>query len=127
MRKFLTISLTLIILAVVFFGWWFYYKTYSDGSRSGLLQKFSHRGDVFKTYEGELVLSSVQSTGGVSIASEKFNFSVVDERVADSLKKYEGNYVKLFYKEKRKAIPWRGDSRYIVDSVIFLHSFLNNR
>ena len=124
MKKFLSITITLIIVALIFFGWWFYYKTYSDGSRSGLLQKFSHRGDVFKTYEGELVLSSVQSTSGVGIASEKFYFSVVDQRVADTLKEYEGNYVKVFYKEKRRSLPWRGDSRYIVDSVIFLQSFL---
>lgn len=120
MKKFVTITTIILVLLLGFLGWWFYYKTYSDGSRSGLLQKFSHRGDFFKTYEGELVLSSVQSTAGTGLASEKFIFSVADSRVADSLKKYEGSYVKLFYKEKRRTLPWRGDSRYIVDSIMFL-------
>ena len=71
MKKFLGITTAIIVLILVFFFYWRYYYTYSDGNRTGLLQKFSHKGNLFKTYEGELVLSSIQSTGGVGIASEK--------------------------------------------------------
>ena len=51
-----------IIVALVYFK---YYFTYSKGYRAGLLQKFSEKGIVFKTYEGEMILSSVQSNANV--------------------------------------------------------------
>src|SRR5258708_27667411 len=78
----------IIILILIGSGWfyWKYFFTYSEGDRSGLLQKFSHRGTLFKTYEGELVLSSVRSTTDVALASEKFYFSVANEHVALQLK-----------------------------------------
>ncbi len=62
-----------------------YFYTYSDGYRAGLLQKFSRKGTIFKTYEGELILSSVTgNTGNNSavIASEKFYFSVRSDSLA---------------------------------------------
>ncbi len=78
MRKYLfrIIILTVIILGL--FIYWKYAFTYSEGYRAGLLQKFSHKGAMFKTYEGEMILSSVQSSANVTIASEKFLFSVTE-------------------------------------------------
>jgi hypothetical protein len=98
--------------------WWKYYYTYSDGARSGMLQKLSHKGNLFKTYEGELVLSSVASSNNVALASEKFYFSIADDSIAKKMLEYEGKRVKLQYKEKKGTLPWRGDSRYIVDGVV---------
>ena len=116
-KKFIRWFIFIVVLIFLLFGYWKYYFTYSDGYRSGLLQKLSHKGNLFKTYEGELVQRSIVSTGNVGIASEKFYFSVTSDSVAKNMQKYEGKNVKLHYKEKNGTLPWRGDSRYIVDAI----------
>lgn len=108
------------LIALLIFGIYFYWKyffTYSSGNRYGLLQKFSSKGNIFKTYEGELILSSVRSNSNVALASEKFFFSVSDASTANKLMNVQGRFITLHYKEKNGAISWRGDTRYIVDSV----------
>lgn len=90
---------------------------YSSGIRYGLLQKFSYKGNIFKTYEGELILSSVRSNSNVALASEKFYFSVTDKGTAEKLMNSQGRLVTLHYTQKNGALPWRGDTPYIVDSV----------
>lgn len=110
-------SITVIIVIISMFIYLKYEFTYSKGYRSGLLQKFSEKGMVFKTFEGEMVLSSVQSDANVAIASEKFLFSVTDKTVAKSMEQIQGRRVVVHYMEKKGALPWRGDSNYIVDSV----------
>ena len=99
------------------FGWWKYYYTYSEGFRSGQLQKFSHKGNFMKTYEGELILSSVTSSANVALASEKFFFSVANDSLAKMMMNYEGKNVRLHYEQKKGALPWVGDSEYIVDAL----------
>ena len=113
------IFMTLLIFVTICSGifYWKYYYTYSDGFRSGMLQKLSHKGNLMKTYEGELVLSSVASTNNVALASEKFFFSVASDSVAKKMMDYEGKRVKLHYEQKNGKLPWRGDSDYIVDGV----------
>ncbi len=105
----------LVILAI--FIYWKFYFTYSEGSRAGLLQKFSYKGNVIKTYEGELIMSSIESTKSATIASEKFYFSVAEKTIADQLMQLEGVYVILQYKEKHGILFWRGETRYIVDGI----------
>jgi hypothetical protein len=117
MRKFLYWSISILLVFLVLFTYWKYTFTYSEGNRSGLLQKFSLKGNIFKTYEGELILSSVKSNQDVSLASEKFHFSVPDKVLADKLFKLEGTVVVLHYKEKNGVLPWRGETVYLVDSV----------
>jgi len=107
----------ILIVVLGLFGYWKYYYTYSDGYRSGLLQKLSHKGNVFKTYEGELVQRSIVSTNNVAIASEKFYFSVAIDSLAKAMQHLEGRNVKLHYMQKNGTLPWRGDSEYIVDGV----------
>lgn len=109
--------LLLILLVLGGYFYWKYFFTYSSGNRYGLLQKFSHKGNIFKTYEGELILSSVRGNANVPLASEKFFFSVTNKRVADKLMELQGRNVTVHYQEKNGAIAWRGESRYIVDSV----------
>jgi hypothetical protein len=117
MKKFLYWSIAIIVIVLAGFIFWKYSFTYSEGNRSGLLQKFSYKGTIFKTYEGELILSSVKSNQDVSLASEKFHFSVEKKELADKLLKLEGTMVVLHYKEKNGALPWRGETAYLVDSV----------
>jgi hypothetical protein len=108
------VILIVILVAVVYFKYGF---TYSKGYRAGLLQKFSEKGVIFKTYEGEMILSSVQSNANVALASEKFLFSVTDEAVAKQMEQIQGKQVVVHYREKNGALPWQGESFYIVDSV----------
>ena len=109
----------LVVLALLFSGYmyWKYYFTYSSGNRYGLLQKFSHKGTLFKTYEGEMILSSIRGSNNIPLASEKFFFSVTDEKVANQLMQLQGRFLTVHYKEKNGALSWRGDTPYIVDSV----------
>jgi hypothetical protein len=117
LRKFLRwmISLIVIILIIVFY--WKYFYTYSDGYRAGLLQKFSRKGTLFKTYEGELVLSSVSGNNSAVIASEKFYFSVISDSLAANLDTLQGRSVIVHYHQKNSPLFWRGDSPYLVDGV----------
>jgi hypothetical protein len=115
--RILVITLLVLFFGLFLFVWWRYYYTYSDGNRFGLLQKFSRRGAMFKTYEGEMILSSVKGNANVAIASEKFFFSVTDDRVAQQLNNLQGHNITVHYKEKNSTAFWRGDSPYVVDSV----------
>jgi len=111
------LGILLVLIAV--FIYFKYFFTYSEGYRAGLLQKFSNKGVIFKTYEGELILSSVSSTANVAIASEKFLFSVLKKDINLSYDTLQGRNVIVHYIEKRGGVPWRGDSRYIVDSISY--------
>ena len=115
-RIFRTIFLLLLMVLAGYF-YWKYFFTYSSGNRYGLLQKFSHKGNLFKTYEGEMVLSSIRGNNNVALASEKFFFSVNKEKVAAQLMNMQGQFVTVHYKEKNGTLMWRGESKYIVDSV----------
>ncbi len=100
MRKFLVIVFGIALLSGVVYFTFLYNATYSEGVRSGELIKFSSKGMVFKTYEGELS----QGISGAQI----FSFSVLDsdEKVISDLKDLEGHYVKLTYIERYKTFPW---------------------
>ncbi len=116
-KKFVRWFTFILLVVLLLFGYWKYYYTYSDGYRSGLLQKLSHKGNIFKTYEGELVQRSIVSTANVGIASEKFYFSIANDSVAKAMQNFEGKNVKLHYEQKNGTLPWRGESEYIVDGV----------
>jgi hypothetical protein len=117
LRKILYFLGFLIILILMALIYWKYLYTYSDGYRAGLLQKFSHKGAIFKTYEGELILSSVAGGNNVVIASEKFFFSVTDKKLASHLDTLQGRNIIVHYKQKNAALMWKGDTPYYVDSV----------
>jgi len=110
----------LIFFLVIFLGvfiYWKYFFTFSEGYRAGLLQKFSHKGTLFKTYEGEMILSSVATTRDVAIASEKFLFTVTNKAIITQFDTLQGDNVIVHYRQKRGVVFWRGDSPYLVDSV----------
>jgi len=117
MKKFLVWTLVIILLLAGPFIYWKYFFTYSEGYRAGLLQKFSYRGNVFKTYEGELILSSVESSRNVPLASEKFFFSVKDKDVAKKMEGLEGFFIAVHYNQKNGVLIWIGETSYLVDSV----------
>ena len=116
-RKTFYVILTLFVIVSGIYIYGKYFYTYSDGYRAGLLQKFSHRGNLIKTYEGEMILSSVSSNSNVVLASEKFYFSVTKNSLAQKLDTMQGQMVIVHYLQKNGATFWRGDSEYLVDSV----------
>lgn len=111
MKKILGYVIGIVVLSVVCYFTFLYNATYSEGVRSGELIKFSNKGVIFKTYEGELS----QGISGAQI----FSFSVLDnqEKVISDLKELEGHYVKLTYIERYKTFPWWGDSKYFITEV----------
>jgi hypothetical protein len=117
MKKFLTWFIVIFFVVITFLVYWYYFNTYSEGNRSGVLQKFSKKGNIFKTYEGELIMSSISSTSSVTLASEKFFFSVKNDSLAKSMFNFEGKRVSVHYDQKRKSLPWNGETEYYVNSV----------
>lgn len=112
--KWLAFIIVVAIITIVYFQ---YFYTYSEGYRAGLLQKFSRKGTIFKTYEGELILSSVSSTRDVALASEKFFFTLTNKDLIRTFDTLQGKDVIVHYKEKNSPLFFRGDSEYLVDSV----------
>lgn len=109
--------LYLVVIIGAIFIYWKYFYTYSEGYRAGLLQKFSSKGTLFKTYEGEMILSSVSSNRDVAIASEKFLFTLINKTLIRQFDTLQGDMVIVHYKQKNSIVFWRGDSPYLVDSV----------
>lgn len=117
MKRFVGIFSLILVIGLALFIYWKYFFTYSTGYRSGLLQKFSHKGTIFKTYEGEMILSSIRSNANVALASEKFLFSVTNEQIAKQMELLQGRMVTVHYNNKNGTLPWRGDTPFIVDSI----------
>ena len=87
--------------------------SYSEGDRAGYIQKFSHKGWLCKTWEGELAMSPIPGS-----APEIFPFSVRDDAVARELQGAMGKQVSITYKEHR-GIPSScfGETNYYVSNV----------
>lgn len=113
----------LIIFLILFsgsalFGYIYFYVPFSDsGVKAGVLNNVKHKGYVFKTYEGELIQVGF-SHGKQGLQSNQFLFSVEDEAVAKRLMNLAGQEVKLHYKEYFGVLPWRGHSKFVVDSIV---------
>ena len=118
MKKFLKIFVSLLIVGLVIFFLARYFFVFGEGSKAGQLNFFVKKGYVFKTYEGRIIQTGYKSQVPGSIQSNEFEFSVVNERVANTLMSHSGATLELHYKEYLGSIPWRGMSKYIVDSVM---------
>jgi hypothetical protein len=105
--------LAVICVGVALWTWLALSWSYSDGERAGVLQKFSHRGWLCKTQEGELALFIV-----AGIAPRIWEFSVRDPATALQINKAVGHRVQLHYTE-HPGVPGScfGDTRYFVDRV----------
>jgi hypothetical protein len=118
MKKFLIIFfLVVLVLGTIWFAWHFYW-VFGEGVKAGQLNNFTRKGYVFKTYEGKLIQAGFQGGQPGSVQSNEFRFSVVNESVAGKLMSNSGKEFELHYKEYMGALPWRGTSVFIVDSVI---------
>lgn len=116
-RIFAIIGTIIIVAAAVFVFFKFFY-VFGRGVKAGELNLFVYKGYVFKTYEGRLIQAGYNSKNTNStIQSNEFNFSVTSESVAKQLERCTGKVVELHYKEYLGTLPWRGMTKYVVDSV----------
>ncbi|MES2152584.1 MAG: hypothetical protein V4508_22630 [Pseudomonadota bacterium] len=101
------------LLLFVLYTWLTLSWSYSNGERAGYLQKFSKRGWICKTWEGEILLSSMPGA-----IPERFEFSVRDEEVARQLLAATGKRVLLTYAQ-RKGVPSScfGETEYFIEKV----------
>lgn len=108
----------LILLVVLAVGGYFrYFWVFGTGVKSGELNYLVHKGVLFKTYEGKMIQTGIRSQNG-SLQSFEFLFSVEDEAIANQLMVNSGSQFNLHYREYLGALPWRGHSAYVVDSII---------
>jgi len=117
-RIFAILGLIVMLVAAGLVFYKFYF-VFGSGVKAGELNLFVYKGYVFKTYEGRLIQAGYNSrNSNNTIQSNEFNFSVTDEEVAAQLERCAGKFVELHYKEYLGTLPWRGMSKYVVDSVL---------
>lgn len=109
MRKTIGLLALLLIASIGAYVYWFYMKAYGRGVHEGVVQKFSRKGDVFKTYEGELLLRGFGRVGA-GFQAQYFYFSVEDPQVASFIEKNTGKNLNLHYVQYKKSLPWRGEN-----------------
>ena len=116
MRKALFAILGLAVLSGLIFSayvWISLSWSYSTGERAGLMQKISRKGWLCKTWEGELLLTSMPGA-----IPEKFEFTVRDDELAKQLVEYTGQRLVLTYAQ-HKGVPSScfGDTEYFVEKM----------
>ena len=111
----IVIAMMMIIITILLGGGGL--GSYSDGDRVGIITKFSHKGILWTTWEGEMVMGGVRAGGNVANVWE---FSVTDQTIVARLQETiaSGKAVKLHYKQILVARPWNGSTTYYVDSVV---------
>ncbi len=117
-KKVLWISSGVIVLILVGFFCFHFLFVFGEGVKAGQLNYVVKKGYVFKTYEGKLIQSGLQSKTQGIVGSNEFEFSIKDKAVAEELMRAGGRYVELSYKEYLGALPWRGYSKFVVDKII---------
>ena len=118
MKKFVWILAAVLAVGIVFFVWYRYYRSLGEGVKAGTLNYVVFKGYVWKTYEGELIQTGLQSKFPGSMQSNEFLFSIEDTSVARRLELASGKEVQLHYKEYIGTLPWRGYTKFIVDSIV---------
>ncbi len=126
-RKFARTILIILFLGLAVFIYFKYFFVFGVGSKAGELNFFVKKGYIFKTYEGRVIQTGYKSKVPGSIQSNEFEFSVVNEKVAQQLMSNSGAFMELHYKEYLGALPWRGMSKYVVDSIISIQKPSNTK
>ncbi|MBO5816876.1 MAG: hypothetical protein J6R26_02885 [Paludibacteraceae bacterium] len=117
--KIIAIVSALAVVALALFVYVKFFFVYSQGVNEGDINYFQNEGFIFKTYEGKMIQTGYNSrNAGTTIQSNEFKFSVEDERVARQIENGSGRQIKLHWKRYLGVLPWRGNSQYVVDSII---------
>ena len=112
----LLVFLGLVLLAAVGWVWLTLTWSYSEGERAGYVQKFSRKGWLCKTWEGEIAM--VTMPGAIP---DRFEFTVRDEAVAQQINAMAGKRIVLSY-DQHKFIPTTcfGETEYFVTGARLL-------
>jgi len=107
---------SVIVAAIVLFALYtaiVLHWSYSEGERAGYLQKLSRKGWLCKTWEGEILLSSMPGA-----IPERFAFTVRDENVVKQLQSAMGQRVQLSYAQ-HVGLPTScfGETSYFVEKA----------
>ena len=111
----ITITIAAVLAAAAYFRFFF---VFGEGVKSGELNYVVYKGVLFKTYEGKLIQTGIRSKAAGSIQSYEFEFLVENEALARELMLQGGKTLELHYKEYFGALPWRGFTKFVVDSII---------
>jgi hypothetical protein len=113
-RRIARVLLAIFIAGLVIFIFFKYFFVYGDGVKSGHLNFAVRKGNIFKTYEGKLIQEGYK----VNLQSNEFEFSIKTKAIYDILSVNSGKVFDLHYREYHGVVPWRGNTRYLVDSII---------
>ena len=114
-----TTILSVLLLGLAVFVYFKFFFVYSEGTNEGDINYFQREGFVFKTYEGKMIQTGYNSHNtSATIQSNEFKFSVVDERIAEQIDSNSSRQIKLHWKRYLGILPWRGNSQFVVDSII---------
>lgn len=117
--KVITWVSTILLIAIGLFIYVKFFFVYREGVNEGDLNYFQKEGFVFKTYEGKMIQSGYKSKSqNAAIQSNEFKFSVENERIAQQILLEPGQQMKLHWKGYLGTLPWRGNSKFVVDSVL---------
>jgi hypothetical protein len=107
------VAILLMIGAVALYTWFTLSWSYAKGERAGWVQKFSQKGWLCKTWEGELVMVSMPGT-----LAEKFAFSVRGDALANRINQAAGKRVVIIY-EQHKGVPSScfGETEYFATDI----------
>lgn len=117
-KKVLTYGIIIAVVLISGLVYYHYYFVLGEGVKSGELNYVVKKGYIFKTYEGKLIQSGVRSKQIGTLQSNEFEFSIADSKLAEQLMANSGKVYQLHYKEYNGALPWRGFSAFVVDSVV---------
>ncbi|KFF13181.1 hypothetical protein N6B72_15650 [Chryseobacterium soli] len=118
MKKSWWIVLGTVILLIGVLVWYKFFFVFGEGVKSGYLNYAIKKGYVFKTYEGKIIQEGFGKGNTGTITSYEFEFSVSDPEVFKQLEANSGKSFDLHYKEYKGTLPWRGNTKYIVDKVV---------
>jgi hypothetical protein len=113
LKRWLLFSIVTLLGVFALYGFVEMNWSYSTGERAGWIQKFSRKGWLCKTWEGEMAMVTMPGT-----VPEKFTFTVWDDRVVEQINRSMGQRVSLSY-EQKKGLPSScfGDTEYWITAL----------
>ena len=111
-RRSLLLALLFAIVAVGLYLLAAVKWSYASGERAGYVQKFSKKGWVCKTWEGEVAMANLPGA-----MPEVFAFTVRDEAVAAEINSHLGARVVLGYEQHLGLPSCFGETQYWVKSI----------
>lgn len=122
LKKLTRVLKVLLPAGLIVFIYFRFFFVFGDGVKTGHLNYAVKKGNLFKTYEGKLIQEGYRSKTAGVIQSYEFEFSIKTKKIYDILSANSGKLFDLHYKEYHGVLPWRGNTKYIVDSIISMRN-----